>query len=102
MTDADVIGLLLFVDALVFSVAAALVRQGRGGYFLSGFLWGLLLGPIGLLVVAIVKPPAYRPGHMRRECPHCRESIKLEATVCPHCQREIEGDISEELFGKLE
>ena len=22
-------------------------------------------------------------------CPHCRESIRLDATVCPFCRREV-------------
>jgi hypothetical protein len=26
-----------------------------------------------------------------RECPHCRELMRGEASVCPHCQRESEA-----------
>jgi hypothetical protein len=25
-----------------------------------------------------------------RECPHCREKMRGDASVCPHCQRESE------------
>ena len=30
-----------------------------------------------------------RPDPMIGECPHCREDIRLDASVCPHCQRKV-------------
>lgn len=30
-------------------------------------------------------------GPMRRECPHCREFMRRDASVCPHCQRDSEA-----------
>lgn len=53
--------------------------KGMGG---SGFVWGLLLGPIGVLVVLV------SDGN-RVACPFCREMIHREAKVCPRCQREL-------------
>ena len=31
------------------------------------------------------------PDRGRRECPHCKEPIRRDASVCPHCQRESEA-----------
>lgn len=44
----------------------------------TGCLAGLLLGPIGWVLVALER---------RGPCPHCRQIIDSRATVCPHCQQ---------------
>ena len=76
-------------------------------------MYGLLLGPVGVLLVALL--PAmpeltldelelYRPhmsseryernraalasGLMYRECPYCKEEMRRDASVCPHCRHE--------------
>jgi hypothetical protein len=82
----------------------------------SGFLYGLFLGWIGVLIVAIL-PPASEPtlqeleknrsymapsyyeaqrskllsARTQRECPFCKEEIRRDASVCPHCQRESQA-----------
>jgi hypothetical protein len=33
---------------------------------------------------------AAKPRPMHRECPHCREEIRRDASACPHCQRDVE------------
>ena len=48
--------------------------------------WGLL-GIIGLLIVFLL-PPKTGTGVLE-ECPHCREPMKIGASVCPHCQSKI-------------
>ena len=48
-----------------------------------GFILGILLGPIGILIVVFA-------GGDRVRCPHCREWVRSDASVCPHCQREVE------------
>jgi len=53
-------------------------RKGR-----AGWAWGLLLGWIGVIIVAVLSP------RNTFECPWCREPVKLGAGVCPHCHREI-------------
>lgn len=61
-------------------VGAALgSRKGRGG---TGFILGLLFGPIGILIVLVIR------GN-RRSCSACKELIHKAATRCPHCQYEI-------------
>jgi hypothetical protein len=102
MTDAGVeyngVVLALIVLAVCAPIAG-IVRQARGGGFMFGFFLGVLLGPFGILVAALMGvDPATRktapsqrdPSRMRRECPHCQEPMRRDAFVCPHCQRDSE------------
>jgi hypothetical protein len=78
----------------------------------TGFLLGLLLGPIGFIAAIVMRmnlasaadprkkklvvvdgvvrdhEPALREDE--RECPHCAELIKRKAKVCKHCGRDVE------------
>ena len=80
--------------------AGMLSRYGKAG---SGFLLGLLLGPIGLIIAWTMRDTAKldeakssgaAPGsaedRVERECPHCAERILVKAKVCKHCGREVE------------
>ena len=80
--------------------AGMLSRYGKAG---SGFLLGLLLGPIGLIIAWTMRDTAKldeakssgaAPGsaedRVKRECPHCAERILVKAKVCKHCGREVE------------
>jgi hypothetical protein len=49
----------------------------------EGFLWGFLLGPIGLLVIA-VQGKVYK-----RRCPYCRAGIPESASRCRHCAADL-------------
>ena len=31
------------------------------------------------------------PSATHRECPHCKEPMRRDASVCPHCQRDSEA-----------
>ena len=78
----------------------------------DGWVYGLLLGPIGVLIVALLPPRPdltleelehHRPhmsneryertrtaltsGLAYRECPFCKEDMRRDASVCPHCRR---------------
>ena len=78
---------------LLFGLAAGIVTAAKSQNalgFLPGFLVGVLLGPIGLLISFFIKPSKRKQMQGKRECPHCRSLIDARATVCPHCQREIE------------
>jgi uncharacterized membrane protein YeaQ/YmgE (transglycosylase-associated protein family) len=60
----------------------------------KGFFLGLLLGPIGLFVIAVIKPsPETRDSQARQQgmvmCSHCREFVRPGATVCRHCQQQM-------------
>ncbi len=55
-------------------------KKGQPG---AGFFLGLLLGPIGWLIIALSKDKNKKP------CPFCKEPTHKDATVCSHCQKEL-------------
>lgn len=68
-------------------VAAALAISGFGGLVvgaakdrpLEGLLWGILLGPTGLMIIYI------RPRYYSRRCPECLGGVPKKARRCRHC-----------------
>ena len=75
---------------LVCGVIGALIASSRGATAFVGFLLGFFLGIIGVVITLFLKPaqPAAAAGKATRECPHCKEPMRTDASVCPHCQRE--------------
>ena len=92
------------------AIAASKNRSGAGGFF-----WGVLLGPIGLLIVGFMEKKAVEPAPSstqtgnaaqsvpqgaqtkaapamprERTCPWCAETIKAEAIICRFCQRDVQ------------
>jgi len=66
--------------------------KGKGG---AGFALGLFLGPIGIIIIALMKEDtakveaeALSSGEMRK-CPYCAELVRREARVCKHCGKEL-------------
>jgi zinc-ribbon domain len=59
-------------------------RNGRLG---QGAVLGILLGPIGWLVVGL--GPDYGQAKETKKCPFCAELVKPEAKVCKHCGRDL-------------
>jgi hypothetical protein len=82
----------------------------------TGILYGVFLGWLGVLILAVlpanpeltleelerrknaVAPQWYEQkksellaSRTTRECPHCREQMRRDASVCPHCQRESQA-----------
>jgi hypothetical protein len=66
---------------LLCGVAAGMIgsRKGAG---CSGFLVGLLLGPIGIIIALVMKGS-------RVHCPFCKELIQKKAVICPHCRSNL-------------
>ncbi len=67
-------------------------------------LTGLVFGPFGLFVYAILRPPEYLEDTRERElelrmleqrleadtrCPFCKTPVKDDYLVCPHCMRRL-------------
>ena len=66
---------------LAFGIVGAMIGSKKdAGCF--GFIMGVLLGPIGLLIAWLSK------GN-RIQCPYCKERIDPKATVCSHCQKDL-------------
>jgi hypothetical protein len=89
--------ILLVVLWVVFAFVGAglLNASGRGG---TGFALGFFLGPLGVIIAAIMRlepaPPApAAPASVaqagERKCPTCAEWVKREAIRCRFCGTEL-------------
>jgi hypothetical protein len=84
-----------FIAWLLCGLIGSLVAGNRGNSGLGGLAWGLLLGPLGIVIVALTPPnPLYVEQQqlqqgLRRECPACMELVRPMAIVCPHCGRDL-------------
>ena len=88
MDDSSFLLIWLFFGVIFGFVCMAIWSQ-KGGNAFSGFLVGLLLGIIGLIIVAVANPnPKSAREPVTRQCPYCRSQIPPDATVCRFCQRE--------------
>jgi hypothetical protein len=69
------------VIIIIFGIIAAIIgdKKGQG---LFGLFLGILLGPLGVLIMLTTK------GN-RKNCPYCKELIHKNATRCSHCQKEL-------------
>ena len=74
----------IVVVAIVCGIIGEVIGKQRGRN--NGFWWGFFLGPIGWIIIAM--QPAQANVSMNRECPHCKEPMRRDASVCPHCQRD--------------
>jgi len=72
---------LLCVFWFICAIVGGMIGE-RKGETLAGFLFGLLFGPLGILIEVFSK------GN-RMACPYCKELVHPDATVCPHCQKDI-------------
>jgi hypothetical protein len=68
---------------LAFFVLFCLLLGMSRGEPVTGLLFGLLFGPLGLLVMLLD-----RSDLEKKTCLLCFEKINKEATVCKHCGRE--------------
>ncbi len=83
--------IIVFLEILPLWVSVHLGHQK--GYNLAGWLLGLFLGWIGVIILAILKPSADAERRQLLQqgfpCPHCLEPVRQGASVCPHCQRDV-------------
>ena len=68
----------------ILSIVCALIGYSIGkpkGRSVDGILLGLFLGPIGVLIIAVLRP-------LGKKCPYCGGILNKGATVCCHCGRD--------------
>jgi hypothetical protein len=78
--------------ALLFLPPYIAWRKGRS--FFGFLVFSILLWIVALPVAIFIKrdEPELERRRFRKgihRCPHCREFVRVEATVCPHCARDI-------------
>jgi len=71
----------ILIFLIICGFIAALIGNKKG-VVISSFFLGLILGPIGIIIVLINK------GN-RIVCPYCKKLIHFESTKCPYCHSKI-------------
>lgn len=85
-----------FVITTFFGIIGYWIASSKG-QGPTGFLLGFLLGPIGLIISALLQPAA---SHVRspqsglKACPSCAELIQPQAKKCRFCGDELPSDFS--------
>ena len=70
-----------FILALICGVVAYFITTGKGGNRPGlWFLWGLLLGPLAIILALFLSGP---------KCPKCQSRIHKDAQICPKCNSEL-------------
>lgn len=73
---------------LAVGIAIGMVK----GRVLAGFLWGLVLGPIGWLIVAMgptIKPHKDASVLPANACPYCEHALGAQQSICGKCGHRI-------------
>ena len=84
-----------FLIWICLGLVGSMIASSKGNSGCGGFILGILLGPIGLLIAFFSSDDE---GEKRRrtgdtkKCPYCAEYVKQEAKVCKHCGRTLEKD----------
>ena len=68
--------------AVVAGIVGAILARPKGR---SPILWFILCAIIPLLIIAIAMLPSVVAKGFTKQCPHCAEIIKEDATRCKHC-----------------
>ena len=90
MSDAVVLLAPILFWGVIFGGVGQMIAARRGMRASKGILLGLLLGPIGWILLAVLptsdaeqERSHQRQGHKR--CPQCAEWVKRGAKVCRFC-----------------
>ncbi len=86
---------------IVCGWVAAAVAGSKGGSAVLGFLAGLLLGPLGIIIALFMGTEEGRArvrvasGEAKR-CPMCAEAVLADAIICKHCRHDFYAEFKDE------
>ena len=85
--------LLIMFVWLLCGLWAGSINKGKGHSYAAGFILGVLLGPIGVILAAI----SGKVDLDTATCPYCQEKVRPGAVVCKHCQSKLVVEIDAEV-----
>jgi hypothetical protein len=71
---------LIVLAVMVCSILGSFLADRRGGSPLTGAALGLFLGPLGVVIAAVMGG---------KVCPACRSRMHVQATTCPRCREAL-------------
>jgi hypothetical protein len=80
-----------FIFWILCGIIGGMIGANKGAGC-TGAILGLLFGPLGIIIVIIMK------GN-RVKCRYCQSYIDPKAIVCPHCQKELSSVVSGKKLG---
>lgn len=72
---------ILFLSVMIFGIVGGIIGRHKGRE-VEGALWGIFLGPLGLIIILLL-PEKEKAG--QRQCPECLGKIPVAARRCQHC-----------------
>lgn len=78
----------IILASLLFGSVSGILAHNKARNALGWFVAGCLIGPFALVVVFL--PMAIKEG-VTKKCPHCSETINIDAQVCRFCRSALKG-----------
>ena len=79
----------VFLFAMIFGFIGRSIGE-RKGRPEAGFIFGALLGPLGILIIAVGPDVKAEQAALRaKKCPACKGSVPDDARKCMHCGEDL-------------